>query len=143
MNSATICCTDPGNSSVPNGVYITEDGLGQVIELIVPGFTRDMLSVKVQNRTVIITGVIPQPVKNCIETRIYIARHHDAHISAFTYTAEIPSEYDMDGITAALESGILTVQLPYTSEFIADLETQELAQRELPYRIVAITQEDA
>lgn len=99
-----------GEFSPPMDMYESSDCL--VIELDLPGFAREDLTVTVCCSMLVLEGVkrVDPPPKEgrfiCLERRF----------GRFCRTVEIPPDVDRNGIRAALARGVLTVTLPKLSD---------------------------
>jgi HSP20 family protein len=92
----------------PLDIYETKDGL--VFEVACTGIEKDAVRISTEDRDVIkITYEKPKEVDN---TEInYI--HKGIAKRSFNLAYKVASKYDLEGSTAKMENGLLTITIPY------------------------------
>ena len=89
-------------------VYETRGGEAYVIELPVPGLTRQEIVVEVDVRTI---TVRTEPARSEEEEgRTYLAREHLVEPTARVF--EFPADLDTDNVQVILEQGMLRIRAP-------------------------------
>jgi HSP20 family protein len=79
-----------------------------IIDVELPGVSRDDVEVEVHGRTVVIHGDRKE------KTRDGILRQKTRVMGTFRYEVSLPGDFDPDAVIAKLEDGELTVTLPKT-----------------------------
>ncbi len=87
---------------------VTEEDDRFILEMDLPGVRREDVSIELQGRTLMITG------SRKLIRRIVGARYsHCERVSgSFRRSVPLPRQIDEEGISAAMEEGILRVELP-------------------------------
>ena len=87
---------------------VTEEDDKLVLEMDLPGVRREDVNVELRGHTLIITG------SRKIVRRIVGARYaHSERVSgSFRRSVSLPRQVDEEGITAAMQEGILRLELP-------------------------------
>lgn len=89
----------------PIDIYETEDGLGLMADL--PGVTVDSLELQVQDNKLTLYGRVEPYVPE--EARLI---HREYEIGDYLRSFILSEDVDHDRITARLNNGVLTVELP-------------------------------
>ena len=85
---------------------ISETDDAYVIEVDVPGVSKDQVDIQLQDRDLVITGEIPEPGQQ--------GRPHrrSRRTGRFEFRAYLPGDVNADGVNAQLSDGVLTVTIP-------------------------------
>jgi HSP20 family protein len=89
-------------------VYETE--ADYVVELEVPGFDRDELTVEVADHTLVVSGEHEEEAEKAGRELLL----HERLERRFERRFELPREVDADKVVAQCEKGVLTVHVPKT-----------------------------
>lgn len=90
-------------------VNVKEDDNAFYLDLVVPGFSKEQLSLHVEQRVLTLTGKTEsttQPAENLKINR------KEFEVSAFERKFTLPESINVDGIAAGYTNGILQVYLP-------------------------------
>lgn len=99
----------PGDpTELPSNVYETPGGEAYVIEVPVPGLKPDEIAIEVTVGTVTVS-THPRP-EEAEPGRRYIRRERT--VQAMSRVFEFAMDLDTDNVRAALENGILKIQVP-------------------------------
>lgn len=90
---------------VPAADVMEEDD-AYVVQVELPGVTREDINVDVTGNELVITGEIKE------RERVGLLRHRTRRIGRFEYRALLPGELDPDNVEARLAEGVLTVRIP-------------------------------
>src|SRR6201987_2827481 len=85
---------------------VIEAGDGYILELEMPGVTKDGLDISVENNELAIIGRLSLPK---IEGALI---HHESRPENFRRTFELDPSIDGDKISAKIEQGLVTLALP-------------------------------
>lgn len=77
-----------------------------VVELELPGVTRDQVQIEVSGRRLRVHGERTERV------RTGVLRRRERTIGRFSFEVVLPGDLDSDAVEAHLEHGVLTVRLP-------------------------------
>lgn len=87
-------------------VYEIDDFI--IIELEVPGLSKEDLVIEATNNYIYVSGIKVQKTSS-EKTKFYcLGRTY----GAFKRTFEVPIPFNLDGVRAKLENGVLTIKLP-------------------------------
>ena len=87
---------------------VTEGDDRFILEIELPGMRREDVSLKIEGRTLAIAGT-----RKIVRRTVGARYSHCERVSgSFRRTIPLPREIDEEGISAALEEGILRVELP-------------------------------
>jgi HSP20 family protein len=87
---------------------VTEEDGRFILEIDLPGVRREDVSIKIEGRVLVITGT-----RKIVRRTVGARYSHCERVSgSFRRTIPLPREIDEAGINAALEEGILRVELP-------------------------------
>ena len=89
-------------------VDVRQDENGYTLEAEVPGFTRDDIGVKVEDLLLTIHSVDPKSKEK--------GDQNDSRRRSFTRSFVLPKDVDIDGISASVAHGVLTLTLPKRPE---------------------------
>jgi HSP20 family protein len=89
--------------TVPVDVEETDDEF--VIELELPGVSKDDLSIDLRGDELVITGEIKEREKKGI------VRRQTRRVGQFEHRITLPGDVDPDSVTARLDNGVLTIRL--------------------------------
>jgi HSP20 family protein len=92
-------------------VDIEETNDAYTVEIDLPGFRRDDISVEAGQNELHISGQIVE------RERTGIMRHRTRRSGQFSYRVALPAGTDADAITAAHKDGVLTVTVPRSEAF--------------------------
>lgn len=85
---------------------IEESDDGYLLEVELPGVKRDDVSLEVSEGLLVVTGERRE------RRRVGLLRHRARTSGRFRLEVSLPLEVDTDRVTAALEAGVLTVNVP-------------------------------
>lgn len=77
-----------------------------LVEIELPGIKRSDIDIAAASRRLTVTGERKE------KERIGILRRRTRTVGNFRYELTLPAEFDVDGVSAGLEDGVLTVRLP-------------------------------
>jgi HSP20 family protein len=84
---------------------LSETDDAYVVEVDVPGVSRDQIDIQVQDRELVITGEIPESEHG--------RRHRRSRRTGrFEFRTYLPGDVNADGVNAQLSEGVLTVTIP-------------------------------
>ncbi|SRR5581483_2087132 len=102
-------------------VDIYEDGDGITLQADLPGVSKERLSMRVENQSLIIEGQMQFDLPEQAE-----ALYADVRSSVYRRSFELSRELETDKIEANLKDGVLTVRIPKRAEMRARrIEIQE------------------
>lgn len=90
---------------------ITRDG-GYDVEVAIPGFTKEEVSIAVKNGMLTISG--ERSTERTKDASNYQLREFGT--STFSRSVQLPSDVDLNGISARHNNGVLTVSVPTSTE---------------------------
>ncbi len=85
---------------------ITESDESYVLDVELPGVSRDDISLEVVSGRLIVTG------ERRKRHRVGLLRHRTRTTGRFRLEVSLPADVAADGVTAELDSGVLTVTVP-------------------------------
>ncbi len=87
---------------------VTEEDDRFILEIDLPGVRREDVDLKIEGRTLVIAGT-----RKIVRRTVGARYSHCERVSgSFRRAVPLPREIDEEGISAALEEGILRVELP-------------------------------
>ncbi len=86
---------------------VTETDDAYVIEVELPGVSKDQLNVEVNDRDVVVSGEIAEP-----EEREGRRRRKSRRTGRFEFRTTLPGDIDAENVSATLSDGVLTVRAP-------------------------------
>ncbi|MEM8782188.1 MAG: Hsp20/alpha crystallin family protein [Planctomycetota bacterium] len=86
-----------------------------VVEAELPGYTRDQVSVNVEQGVLTIEANRSETTESKTETKV-VKRHLRERTEQVTRRFSLPSTYDTSRVEAALADGVLTLKLPKREE---------------------------
>jgi HSP20 family protein len=89
---------------------IEETDDAYIIELEVPGVSREDVTIEAKDRRVTIGGELKE------RERTGILRRQTRRVGRFNFEAVLPSDVDETGASARLENGVLTVRVPKAAD---------------------------
>ena len=95
----------PATGFVPRADVEERDD-AYVVELELPGVHEDDIEVSLAGRRLIVSGERKE------KERVGLLRRQTRTVGRFHYEVDLPGAVDEDSVTAALDSGVLTVTLP-------------------------------
>ncbi len=98
------------DAAVAMDLYETDDAI--VLELGVPGLSKDRLDVSVEGRQLTVRAELPTPPED--ESRRYWMRTLPR--GAFTRSVRLPVGVDTENIDARVHTGMLTLKMPKAAE---------------------------
>lgn len=98
------------DAAVAMDLYETDDAI--VLELGVPGLSKDRLDVSVEGRQLTVRAELPTPPED--ESRRYWMRTLPR--GAFTRSVRLPVGVDTENIDARVHTGMLTLRMPKAAE---------------------------
>lgn len=90
---------------------VYETDADYVVELEVPGFDRDELTVEVSDHTLVVTGKHEEDLEKAGRELLL----HERLERRFERSFELPAQADADKVVAACDKGVLTLHVPKTS----------------------------
>jgi HSP20 family protein len=90
-------------------VYETKEGF--LVRAEVPGMAEGDIAVSVEDDALVVRGE-----RKCEVPQGYKAHLRERFSTAFTRKLPLPARVDMDGVTATLRDGVLTIALPKAKE---------------------------
>ncbi len=101
---ARALSSEPGTDHTPLNVWETDDKY--FVESAVPGFTQDEIEVSVEGRALKIAG------KKSEESEDGLSYHRrERSVTTFERSIDLPLLVEVDGVSAQLQQGVLTVEL--------------------------------
>jgi HSP20 family protein len=97
-------------AAVAMDLYETDDAI--ILELGVPGLSKDRLDVSVEGRQLTVRAELPTPPED--ESRRYWMRTLPR--GAFTRSVRLPVGVDTENIDARVHTGMLTLRMPKAAE---------------------------
>jgi HSP20 family protein len=85
---------------------ISETDDSYVIEVDLPGVTKDQLNVELNDRELVITGEIAEPKEEGKR------RRRSRRTGRFEFRTSLPGDVNPEGVSASLSDGVLTVRVP-------------------------------
>ncbi|HEX3393015.1 MAG TPA: Hsp20/alpha crystallin family protein [Acidimicrobiales bacterium] len=82
----------------------TDDGY--VVEIELPGIKRDDVSLEVAGRRLTVSGERKE------RERVGVLRRRTRTVGQFHYEVVLPGDVEEEGVTAAMDEGVLTVRVP-------------------------------
>jgi HSP20 family protein len=82
----------------------TDDGY--VVEIELPGIKRDDVSLEVAGRRLTVSGERKE------RERVGVLRRRTRTVGQFRYEVVLPGDVEEEGVTAAMDEGVLTVRVP-------------------------------
>lgn len=96
----------------PALVNVKETEAAYVIDVAAPGFTKEDISIKVENNLL----TVKAELKNEAEVKEQKFTRKEFNFTSFNRSFTLPKTVDADKIAAAYENGILSVTLPKKEE---------------------------
>lgn len=110
INDAPTCCGD----AFAVDVYEQDDTL--VVEAELPDYTRDQVSVNVEQGVLTIEANRNTTTESDDDSKPSVRRHLSERTEQATRRFSLPSTYDTNRVDAKLEHGVLTLTLPKREE---------------------------
>lgn len=107
--ASSKCCDTPATN-------IVEHENGYALEVSIPGFTKEQVSIDVNEQILTVSGRVPEvsEEKSAEETKHY--RMVGFKTKDFTVRFKLPRLVDSDRIRASIENGILYIHIPREEE---------------------------
>ena len=86
---------------------LSETDDAYVIEVELPGVTKDQLNVELNDRELVISGEVPEP-----QDEEGTRRRRARRTGRFEFRTMLPGDVNPEGVTANLSDGVLTVTVP-------------------------------
>jgi HSP20 family protein len=113
--------TERSSAAIRPPVDIYEDGDGITLQADLPGVSKERLSMRVENQSLIIEGQMQFDLPEQAE-----ALYADVRSSVYRRSFALSPELETDKIEANLKDGVLTVRIPKRAELRARrIEIQE------------------
>jgi HSP20 family protein len=87
---------------------ISETDDAYVIDVELPGVSRDQVNVDINDREIVISGEITEPQDDEGRRR----RRRSRRTGRFEFRTTLPGDVNPEGVTASLNDGVLTVTVP-------------------------------
>lgn len=92
-------------------IFIEDENLH--FEIYVPGFSKNDITINVDNDTLSISGSVEQPER---KNRRYLMKEKSTFYNKFFRNFSLPQGLNLDAVEASYIAGILTVSIPYIHE---------------------------
>lgn len=99
----------PARGDLTPAGSLHEQDKAYVVELDLPGVDKDDITIDIADRRLSVTGVRKE------KEREGIMRHSTRVTGSFSYGALLPTAIDEEGVSAAMDGGVLTITLPKAS----------------------------
>lgn len=99
-------------TSFKPAINIKQTGKGYTIEVAAPGMTKNDVKVRIDNEENLIIEFMKQEKKEEADDKNCTYLRREFQYSQFKHTMILPENADKDNIKAAVENGVLTVDIP-------------------------------
>ncbi|OUS10830.1 molecular chaperone Hsp20 [Nonlabens dokdonensis] len=112
FNNDYLGGTEPSNKAFLPAVNVSEKDDSFTLEMIIPGFKKEDVTIEVENDLLSISSEVEQSNEETTEqfTRKEFTKQ------SFKRSFNLPETVNQDGIDAGYENGILTISLPKKEE---------------------------
>jgi HSP20 family protein len=90
---------------------VSEDDTSYIVEVEVPGMSKDDIDIQVNGNEMIISGHVEKEEKEGVRAHRRMRRY-----GQFEYRTLLPGDIETEGVRAKLDNGVLTVTAPKSAE---------------------------